>query len=256
MKKEYDVALSFAGEDRQPAEKLAKLLKSNGYTVFYDQFELDQLWGKNLYDHLSTVYKDKARYCVMFLSKNYAQKLWTNHERQSAQARALEENQEYILPVRLDDTEIPGILPTIGYLDLCSMTIEEIYQVLAKKLSGTASQTETDDLPTTSAQPNRLLENPKLHVDLVKLGKNYFFVIANHGQGSAYDLNLELVDCPDSPLIQSQLDSIFSHPELRSESRIKLIAAIHLGSPITYLVRLTWKDSNGKSHTEDHHVTR
>ncbi len=48
----------------------------------------------------------------MFLSRNYAAKLWTNHEREAAQARAFRENEEYILPIRLDDTEIPGILQT------------------------------------------------------------------------------------------------------------------------------------------------
>ena len=65
---EYDVALSFAGEDRQHAEELANLLESIGYKVFYDKYEQSRLWGKDLYAHLSSIYKDKARYCVMFLS--------------------------------------------------------------------------------------------------------------------------------------------------------------------------------------------
>ena len=146
---EYDVALSFAGEDRQHVEALAELLATNGYEVFYDQYERAQLWGKNLYTHLSAIYKDKARYCVMFLSEHYARKLWTNHERESAQARAFEENEEYILPVRLDDTEIPGILRTVGYLDLRSITIFEVYQDLVVKLSGQAAQISTDPSPTT-----------------------------------------------------------------------------------------------------------
>ena len=141
---EYDVALSFAGEDRQYAEALAELLVSNEYEVFYDNYGRAQLWGKNLYTHLSSVYKDKARYCVMFLSQHYARKLWTNHELKSAQARAFEENEEYILPVRLDDTEIPGILPTIGYLDLRTESINNIYQVLVEKLSGRTTQIARD----------------------------------------------------------------------------------------------------------------
>ena len=70
----------------------------------------------------------------MFLSEHYARNLWTNHERENAQARAFQENHEYILPVRLDDTEIPGILPTVGYLDLRSMTIEEIYEVFSEEV--------------------------------------------------------------------------------------------------------------------------
>lgn len=152
MQREFDVALSFAGEDRRHAKELADLLKSGGYTVFYDEYEQAELWGKNLYDHLSSVYKDKAHFCVMFLSQNYARKLWTRHERESAQARAFEESREYILPVRLDDTEIPGILPTVGYLDLREVSIEEIYQALRQKLSGTTGQDSTDKPITTSVQ--------------------------------------------------------------------------------------------------------
>ena len=138
---EHDVVLSFAGEDRKYAKELADILKTTGYSCFYDENELANLWGKNLYDYLSSVYKDRARYCVMFLSKHYERKLWTNHERQMAQARAFQENREYILPVRLDDTEIPGIPPTVGYLDLRSMTIEEVYEALVMKLSGTTAKT-------------------------------------------------------------------------------------------------------------------
>ena len=139
--KKYDVALSFAGEDREHPEALAEFLKAGGYSCFYDKDELAQLWGKDLYDYLSSVYKDRARYCVMFLSKHYKRKLWTNHERQAAQARAFQENREYILPVLLDDTEIPGIPPTVGYLDLRLMTIEEVYEALKKKL-GTTTDSE------------------------------------------------------------------------------------------------------------------
>ena len=149
-KRQYDVALSFAGEDRQHAERLATLLKSGGYSVFYDENERAQLWSANLYDRLRSIYKDQAHYCVMFLSKHYAQKPWTNHERQSAQARAFDGDPEYILRVRIDDTEIEGILPTDGYLDLRTRAIEEIYQDLVKKLSGTTSQGATTNTPTST----------------------------------------------------------------------------------------------------------
>ena len=144
--REFDVALSFAGEDRKYAEQLAKLLESGGYLAFYDKHERPILWGKDLYQHLSKIYKDQARYCVMFLSKHYAQKLWTRHELQSAQARTFEEDQEYVLPVRLDDTEIPGIPPTVAYLDLREVSIEEVYQALVEKLKGhTVRAAETNE---------------------------------------------------------------------------------------------------------------
>ena len=137
MQREFDVALSFAGEDRQHAKELADLLDSGGYEVFYDEYEQAELWGKNLLEYLSTVYKDKARYCVVFLSEFYAEKWWPRLELRSAAARAFKENEEYILPIRLDDTEIEGLLPTVGYLDLREVSIEEVYQALVQKLSGT-----------------------------------------------------------------------------------------------------------------------
>jgi len=131
----YDVALSYAGEDHAYAEALAESLTRHGVKVFYDKYEKATLWGKNLYDYLSDLYQHKARYCVMFLSQHYAAKVWTNLERQAAQARAFQEHQEYILPIRLDDTEIPGILPTVDYLRCPPETAEAIVDIIMTKLN-------------------------------------------------------------------------------------------------------------------------
>lgn len=130
----YDVALSFAGEDREYVEKVASILRDMGLRVFYDKYEAVSLWGRNLYIHLREVYQKLAKYTVMFISKNYAGKLWTNHERESAQARAFSEHQEYILPARFDDTEIPGILPTIGYVNLEKNSPEELAEMIKQKV--------------------------------------------------------------------------------------------------------------------------
>ncbi len=137
---EYDVALSFAGEDRETAEQFAKLLEAEGFTVFYDNWNKADLWGRDLYQHLDEVYSKKARFCVMFLSAKYVAKAWTKHEMKSAQARAFRENEAYILPVRLDDTEIPGIRPTVGYLDLRQHTIEEVAALATEKITAAKSR--------------------------------------------------------------------------------------------------------------------
>jgi hypothetical protein len=81
---DYDVALSFAGEDRSYVEQVAEILHSIGIKVFYDRYVEGELWGKDLYTHLDDVYRNKCRYCVMFISQHYKEKLWTNHERESA----------------------------------------------------------------------------------------------------------------------------------------------------------------------------
>lgn len=139
---EHQVALSFAGEDRQYAEKLAKLLSDKGIEVFYDWDERANLWGKDLYQHLQAVYRDKAQFVIVFISQNYLQKRWTQHELKQIQARAFEENREYILPLRLDDTDIPGINRTTGYIDLRATTLEETADLLEEKLKIVADSVE------------------------------------------------------------------------------------------------------------------
>ncbi len=134
MRFDYDVCFSFAGEQRHYVGKTAELLRSMGVRVFYDEYEKVNLWGKDYYDHLQMIYQEKAKYCVIFISKDYASKVWTNHERKSAQARALHEKVEYVLPARFDDTELPGILPSIGYIDLRQIGPTELAELIVEKI--------------------------------------------------------------------------------------------------------------------------
>jgi hypothetical protein len=134
-KYKYEIALSFAGQDREYVSKVAELLKNSGIRVFYDEFEQVDLWGKDLYSHLYDVYQNQAQYTVMFVSKHYAANLWTNHERKSAQARAFEDSKEYILPARFDETDIPGIFPTVGYIDLKKLLPEQFFNLIVEKLN-------------------------------------------------------------------------------------------------------------------------
>ena len=155
--KEFEIALSFAGEDREYVDQVANLLKGSGVKVFYDLFEEANLWGKNLYDYLTEIYMDKALYTIMFISDDYSKKLWTGHERKAMQARAFQENQEYILPVRFDETPIPGVLPTTGYIDISKKSPAEFVEIIHKKLvnSGKTVPTESvrKSLFTTNSIP-------------------------------------------------------------------------------------------------------
>lgn len=133
-KEKYNVALSFAGEQRVYVKEVAKILKEiYGLTVFFDEFESNNLWGKNLYEYLHEIYSEKAEYVIIFTSKEYKTKIWTNHERKAAQERALKEKKEYILPVKFDDTKIPGLPSTVGYLDASKLSPIEVAKTFAKK---------------------------------------------------------------------------------------------------------------------------
>ena len=145
--------------------------------------------GENLYVHLSGVYKDKARYCVMFLSEHYTQKLWAYHELENAQARAFfKENEEYILPVRLDDTEIPAILPTVGYLDLRKLSIDKVYQALVVKLSGESSQ-----VTSVSRTPSIVEDDPGEFVLLRSEDRKLCFIPLQDVNRDSEEISLQLL---------------------------------------------------------------
>lgn len=70
MKYYYDVVLSFAGEDREYVEECADILTALGIKVFYDSYEQDVLWGKDLYTFLADIYSNKANDMQLFLYRS------------------------------------------------------------------------------------------------------------------------------------------------------------------------------------------
>ncbi len=131
---EYDVALSFAGEDRLYAEDISKFLIKNKLRVFYDNFERSELLGKNLVTHLYDIYSSKSQFCVMLISNSYINKIWTIHERQAALERLLiEKGRYYVLPVRVDNSKVDGLSSAIGYLDIKEGT-SKIAKIISNKI--------------------------------------------------------------------------------------------------------------------------
>lgn len=157
---EYGVCLSFAGEDRAYVDAVARSLSGRGVKLFYDAYEEAELWGKDLYQHLDAVYREQARFCVVFLSAAYAQKLWTSHELKSAQARAFSENREYILPARFDSTKIPGMRDTVAYVDLRTKTPEQLADLIANKLERSRSTTDTQANAASASANSKRHDTP------------------------------------------------------------------------------------------------
>lgn len=131
---EYEVALSFAGEDREYVRRVASALYGQGIRVFFDEEEEVALWGKNLVEELERIYTRASYVVVMFISESYAEKSWTRHERRSALTRAIEERREYVLPVRFDTTELPGLSPSVSFLPLAGRAPEKLANQIAQKL--------------------------------------------------------------------------------------------------------------------------
>lgn len=132
---DYDVALSFAGEDRAYVNEVANLLRTQDIRVFYDEFAMVEMWGTDLIVHLDDVYRKQSRFAVVFISRYYVSKPWPKHERKSAQARTLNELGPYLLPVRFDDSELPGLQPTVGYIDARHIAPTRLAEIIKQKVT-------------------------------------------------------------------------------------------------------------------------
>jgi hypothetical protein len=143
----YQVALSFAGEQRAYVEAVAKALAARHIAVFYDGFEANALWGKDGAEHFHQIYSRDTQYVVMFISEAYVAKAWTRHERRAAISRQMKDDGEYILPVRFDMTEVPGFPDSMQYLLAERFTPAELAVEIAKKVGLAPTAGKASDLP-------------------------------------------------------------------------------------------------------------
>jgi hypothetical protein len=133
---EYDVAVTFAGEDRTYVEVVVARLRDQGVRVFYDVDEQARLWGHNLLEELVDTYRARALRVLMFVSEAYAEKAWPTQERRTALERAMQSGEPYVLPVLLDDTVVPGLPATTAHIDGRKITAVEVADLTIEHLRG------------------------------------------------------------------------------------------------------------------------
>ena len=137
--KRFDVALSFAEENRPFVDAVAELLTSKGVKFFYDDYERTNSWGKDLKKYLRRVYGKEARCCVVFISEYYMKKRWTLFELHcSMERRFFRRNKTYILPFLLDNTEVKGITDATAYLSLERHNEQKLVERIIEKLEEVA----------------------------------------------------------------------------------------------------------------------
>jgi len=142
----YDLAISFAGEDRELASTFADHLDAAGYSIFYDEYHQAALWGKDLSLTLKQAYTYDARYCLVLLSRAYVEKPWAEFERKNAISRFIHQRGEYVLCLKVEDVELPGFPDGIAYLSLDRYRVEGVYKLLLSKLGPPDHDREANSL--------------------------------------------------------------------------------------------------------------
>jgi len=73
----WDVALSFAGAQRDYDGQVAATLKARGVHCFYDADEQVRLWETHLAEELPWIYARESVVVVVFISAEYAGRGWS-----------------------------------------------------------------------------------------------------------------------------------------------------------------------------------
>jgi hypothetical protein len=139
FKNKYDFALSFAGENRDLAEKINELLLEQEISIFYDKNEQHRILAENVEDYLAPIYNSEASFVIVLLSMNYPKKIWTKFESENFKQRFGENTIIPIwykdnMPGLFDETQnIGGIVfdPTLHFEEQAN----EIVKVIVEKLS-------------------------------------------------------------------------------------------------------------------------
>ena len=76
----------------------------------------------------------------MLVSQHYPIKDWTNFEFSIAREEEKKRKEEFILPVRLDDTKIPGLPSDKAYLDFKKEGINGVVNCLFQKVKSAKSE--------------------------------------------------------------------------------------------------------------------
>jgi hypothetical protein len=132
---DFDVVVSFGGPDRAIAKEVTDELQRRGLRVFYDNAYRHELLGEDLTEYLQSMYFKRARYAVPIISRDFMNSKWArNWEWRSILARMQQQNTAYLLPYVIEDVELPGLNPNIGYLRYSEVTPAEFATIVARKL--------------------------------------------------------------------------------------------------------------------------
>ncbi len=142
----YDVAISYASEDIEIAGEIASLLDKKGIRVFYDKSCKVDLWGKSLSAWLSNTYSKSSRFVLVLISCHYPVKDWANFEFSIARDEEKKRKEVFILPLRLDNTKIPGLPSDKVYLDFKKEDVSGVVNCLIQKLKAVASEKIPEDI--------------------------------------------------------------------------------------------------------------
>lgn len=140
----YDIALSFAGSDRDIAYQLYANLSEREIHVFYDENEQSRILAENVEDYLAPIYKTEAEFVVVIMGREYPQRIWTKFESTQFNDKFGENR---VIPIWFADIDYSAFDQTrkVGGMTInrsgeISPQIEKIVQAISEKIEITRNK--------------------------------------------------------------------------------------------------------------------
>lgn len=121
------IFLCHASEDKPFVEKLADDLREYGITVWLDKFEIKV--GDSLLEKINEGITESGCFAVI-LSARSVNKPWVKHELQSAFAKKFKDNKFRIIPILVEECDLPLYLSGLLYADFSTKYEEGFNAVL------------------------------------------------------------------------------------------------------------------------------
>ncbi|HET8799192.1 MAG TPA: tetratricopeptide repeat protein, partial [Thermoanaerobaculia bacterium] len=138
---QYPVALAYASENEALVKAVYRHLRSRNINAFFAPTKTSYLWGKDERE-FQRIYGPGSRYVVPFISEDYIRKEWPRLEFRAARKEARTRGDGSILPVRIDDSVLPGLPKRTQYVDARRYSPKQIAELLIEKLEADVRTTE------------------------------------------------------------------------------------------------------------------
>jgi len=117
------IFISYSTKDKEFVDKLSLALLKKNIPIWRD------VWQISVGEYIDNSIKEalqKSYYVCLVVSKNFLQSNWIQKELEIALSRQSKENiQNFIIPIIIDEFELPNILKTIKGVNFTQKTFED-----------------------------------------------------------------------------------------------------------------------------------
>jgi hypothetical protein len=136
QKKRFRIALSFPGERRAFVEQVATRLgaRVGRERVLYDKYYEAEFARPDLDTYLQQLYHEQSELIAVFLCADYERKEWCGLEWRAIRDLIKRRQASTVMPLRFDNTEIPGLFSTDGYVWIGNRTPDDIAKLILERV--------------------------------------------------------------------------------------------------------------------------